>query len=151
MRWVVLLCSTCFLAILLRATVQDDLPDGKGQDVVLRMCTNCHGTEVFTANRYAMKRWTSVVDQMVSMGAAGSDEDASLVVSYLTRFFGQPLNINTSTAKQIEDGLSFTAAESELLVKYRTEKGPLKTYEELLKVPGLNADLLDEQKNNIRF
>jgi competence protein ComEA len=93
----------------------------------------------------------SVVDQMVSNGAAGSDEDASLVVSYMTRYFGLPLNINTSTAKQIEDGLSFTAAESELLVKYRTERGPFKTYEDLLKVTGLNADLLDEQKENILF
>ena len=151
MRWVVLLCSLGVLTVLLRATVPDDLPEGKGQDVVLRMCTSCHGTEVLTANRYSMSRWTSVVDQMVSMGAAGSDEEASLVVSYLTRFFGRPVNINTSTAKQIEDGLSFTAAESELLVKYRTDKGPFKTYEDLQKVPGLNADMLDEQKNNIQF
>jgi len=151
MRWVVVLFSAFSLAFLLRSAGADDLPEGKGQDVVLRMCLNCHGAETFTANKYSRKRWTSIVDEMVSMGAPGTDEDAETVVSYLTRNFGQPVNINTSTAKQIEDRLSFTAAESQLLVQYRTEKGPFKTYEDLVKVPGLNAVLLDEQKKNILF
>ena len=88
---------------------------------------------------------------MVTRGAEGSDDDVNSVVGYLSRNFGKPLNINTSTAKEIEDGLSFTAAESQLLVRYRTEKGAFKTYEDLLKVPGLDAKLLEEQKKNILF
>jgi len=91
------------------------------------------------------------VDDMVSRGAAGSDEDVNSVIGYLSRNFGKPLNINTSTAKEIEAGLSFTAAQSELLVQYRTDKGPFKTYEDLRKVPGLDAGLLEEQKKNILF
>jgi competence protein ComEA len=88
---------------------------------------------------------------MVSRGAEGTDEDVNSVIGYLARNFGKPVNINTSTAKEIEAGLSFTAAQAVLLVQYRTDKGPFKTYEDLLKVPGLDADLLEEQKKNILF
>jgi competence protein ComEA len=88
---------------------------------------------------------------MVSRGAEGSPEDINLVVGYLSRNFGKPVNINTATAKEIETDLSFTAAASEAVVKYRTDNGAFKSYEDLQKVPGLNASLLEEQKKNIVF
>jgi competence ComEA-like helix-hairpin-helix protein len=138
-------------AVILTASQGGDLPDGKGKDVLQRMCTNCHGLDQVTANRYSKKYWGSVVDDMVSRGAEGSDQDINAVISYLSRNFGKPVNVNTATAKEIETGLSFTAAESELVVKYRTEKRAFKSYEELVKVPGLNGDLLEEQKKNIVF
>jgi competence protein ComEA len=88
---------------------------------------------------------------MVSRGAEGSDEDVNLVINYLSRNFGKPVNINTATAKDIETGLSFTPAASEAVVKYRTDNGAFKTFDEVQKVPGLNAVLLEEQKKNIVF
>jgi competence protein ComEA len=152
MRWLLFAISTLgFAAVLLSAVDGDDLPPGEGKDVLLRMCVDCHGLDQVTSLRYSKKFWTSVVDDMVTRGAEGSDEDANLVVSYLSRNFGKPVNINTSTAKEIADGLSFTAAEADALVRYRTEKGAFKTYEDLLKVPGLDAKLLEEQKKNILF
>jgi competence protein ComEA len=138
-------------AVILSAASDDNLPEGKGKDVLVRMCSNCHEIERVTSIRNSKKQWIYVVDDMVSRGAEGSDEDVNSVISYLARNFGKPLNINTSTAKEIEAGLSFTAAQSELIVKYRTDNGPLKTYEDLLKVPGLDAKQLDEQKKNILF
>ncbi len=152
MRWVLSTISfLCAAAVVLTAAQGDDLPAGKGKEVLERMCTNCHGLDQVTANRYAKKFWGSVVDDMVSKGAEGSDEDVNVVISYLSRNFGKPVNINTATAKEIETGLSFTPAESELVVKYRTDKGAFKSFEDLQKVPGLRADLLDEQKKNIVF
>jgi competence protein ComEA len=150
-RWIVFLISTFGLAVILNATHGDDLPEGKGKAVFLTMCSNCHGIEQATGIRNSKKQWTYVVDDMVSRGAEGSEEDVNSVIGYLARNFGKPVNINTSTAKEIEDGLSFTAAQAELLVRYRTDKGAFKTYEDLLKVPGLDAGLLDEQKKNIVF
>jgi competence protein ComEA len=87
----------------------------------------------------------------VTRGAEGSDEDAAAVVSYLTRNFGKPVNVNTSTAKEIENGLSFSAAQSEALVRYRSNNGAFKKYDDLMKVPGIDAKLLDEQRKNIQF
>ena len=152
MRWVVsVMFISGFAAGILAAFQGDSLPDGKGKEVVQRMCTNCHGLDQVTSARYSKKYWGSVVDDMVSRGAEGSDEDVNVVIDYLSRNFGKPVNINTATAKEIETGLSFTAAQSEALVKYRTEKGAFKSYEELRKVPGLNNYLLEEQKKNIVF
>ena len=152
MRWVPFAISLSFAAaVVLTAAQGEDLPPGKGKEVLERMCTNCHGLDQVTANRYAKKFWGSVVDDMVSKGAEGSDEDINAVIGYLSRNFGKPVNINTSSAKDIETGLAFTPAESDLVVKYRTDKGAFKSFEELQKVPGLRADLLDEQKKNIVF
>ena len=122
-RWVFFAISAAVAVVMLSA--QDDaLPEGKGRDVLGRMCTSCHGLEQVTSQRYSKKYWANVVDDMVSRGATGSDDDLKLVVSYLSRNFGKPVNINSATAKEIEDGLSFTSGEAEIVTKYRTDKGP---------------------------
>ncbi len=152
MRWVPFSISLSLAtAVILTAAQNDDLPAGKGKDVVARMCTNCHGLDQVTANHYPKKYWGTVVDDMVSKGAEGSEEDINQVISYLSRNFGKPVNINTSSAKDIETGLSFTPAEAEAVVQYRTDKGAFKTFEDVQKVPGLRAAILDEQKKNIAF
>jgi competence protein ComEA len=139
------------VAAIILSAAQADLPDGKGKDAFLKMCSNCHGFEEVTSHRYPKKYWATVIDDMVSRGADGTDDEQNVIISYLSRNFGKPVNINTSSAKEIEAGLSFTTADAQLLVSYRTDKGPFKAYEDLLKVPGLNAGLLDEQKKNILF
>ncbi len=151
MRWTLPVLSACAFAVLLAAPNQDALPDDKGQDVVLRMCANCHDVERVTEVRNTKRDWANVVDDMVSRGAEGSEADANTVIGYLTRNFGKPVNVNTATAKQIEDGLSFTAAQAEALVRYRTGNAPFKSYDDVLKVPGLDRATLEEEKKNIVF
>lgn len=152
MRRVLFGISTFGLAaVILSAANNDDLPEGKGKAILLRMCSNCHGLDRVTASKFPKRQWTHVVDNMVSRGAEGSDDEVISVIGYLSRNFGKPLNVNTSTAKEIEAGLSFTPVESELIVRYRTDRGAFKTYEDLRKVPGLDAELLEEQKKNILF
>ena len=140
----------CSFADVLHAE-DDGLPAGKEKEIFLRMCSNCHALARVTKTRFSKKFWSSVVDDMVSRGAEGTEEEAELVISYLSRHFGKPVNINTATAKEIQEGLSFKAAEAELVVRYRTDNRPLKVYEDLLKISGLNAKLLEEQKKNIQF
>jgi alcohol dehydrogenase (cytochrome c) len=67
---------------------QTTLPDGPGRNVVERMCTTCHGVEQFTGMRMTKQHWSQTVDDMVTRGAQGSDEDITQVVSYLTENFG---------------------------------------------------------------
>src|SRR5580692_2773131 len=101
-RWVLFVISTCSVAgVILSGANSDDLPEGKGKAIFVRMCSDCHGLDQVTASRYPKKQWAYVVDDMVSRGAEGSDEDVNAVISYLSRNFGKPLNINSSTAKEI--------------------------------------------------
>ncbi len=135
----------------LTLTAQDILPEAKEKETFVKMCSNCHAIERVVKVRFSKKFWASTVDDMVSRGAEGTEEEVESVINYLTRYFGKPVNINTATAKQIEAGLSFKPAEVEALIKHRTDNGPIKTFEDLTKIAGLNAKLLDEQKNNIQF
>ena len=144
-------CVVCLLPGLLAAADTDDLPEGNGKEIFVRMCANCHALKRVTKVRFPKKFWESVVDDMVSRGAEGTEEEASVVISYLSRNFGKPVEINRATAKQIEAGLSFSPAQSELIVRHRTENGPFQGFDDVLKVPGLSRKLADEQKNNMRF
>jgi competence ComEA-like helix-hairpin-helix protein len=135
----------------LSLTAQDNLPEDKEKETFVKMCSNCHAIERVVKVRFSKKFWASTVDDMVSRGAEGTEEEVESVINYLTRHFGKPVNINTATAKQIEAGLSFKPAEAEALIKHRTDNGPIKTFEDLARITGLNAKLLNEQKLNIQF
>jgi len=46
---------------------------------------------------------------------------------------------------------SFKAAEAEAEVQYRTADGAMESYEDLVKVSGLNAKLREEQRQNLLY
>jgi len=140
-----------FAIFALTLTAQDNLPEAKEKETFVKMCSNCHAIERVVKVKFSKKFWASTVDDMVSRGAEGTEEEVEAVIDYLSRYFGKPVNINTATAKQIEVGLSFKPAEAEAIIKNRTGNGPIKTFEDLTKIQGLNARLLNEQKNNIQF
>ncbi|MBY0506537.1 MAG: helix-hairpin-helix domain-containing protein [Bryobacteraceae bacterium] len=129
----------------------DDLPEGAERETFVKMCSNCHAVARITKVKFSKRFWTTVVDDMVSKGAEGTEEETEAVISYLARHFGKPVNVNTSTAKQLQEGLSFAAADAEKIVKYREANGPLKSWEDFAKIPGLNPKVLDEQKKNVLF
>lgn len=143
---------TLLLAIFaLTLTAQDILPEAKEKETFVKMCSNCHAIERVVKVKFSKKFWASTVDDMVSRGAEGTEEEVEAVIDYLSRYFGKPVNINTATAKQLQEGLSFKPAEADAIIKHRADNGPVKTFEDLTKLPGLNPKLLNEQKNNIQF
>jgi competence ComEA-like helix-hairpin-helix protein len=151
MRWALLPISILGCAAIILSAAQDGLPEGKGKDAFAKICASCHQLDQVTNHKYPKSRWADIVDDMVSRGAESTDEETKSIVSYLSRNYGRPLNINTSSAKEITAGLGFPTAQAEVLVQYRIDNGTFKTYEDLAKVPGLDAGLLDEEKKNIQF
>jgi quinoprotein glucose dehydrogenase len=65
------------------------LPDGAGKEVVVRMCTACHGTTVFTQVRMGRSGWEDEVADMMEKGATGSKQDIQVVVNYMVQHFGR--------------------------------------------------------------
>jgi len=65
-----------------------ELPDGAGKDVVLRVCTNCHGTAVFSNMRMNRAAWESEVAAMVEKGATGTPAELRTVADYLAAHLG---------------------------------------------------------------
>jgi hypothetical protein len=77
------------LATTLPVVAQNDapLPEGAGKAVVQRMCVGCHQLSVITSKRATKDQWSTLVQQMVSRGADGSDQDIETVVDYLSKNF----------------------------------------------------------------
>lgn len=87
LKWMILIFTS--LAMTLPAVAQNDapLPEGAGKAVVQRMCVGCHQLSVITAKRATKDQWSTLVQQMVSRGADGSDQDIETVVDYLSKNF----------------------------------------------------------------
>jgi membrane-bound PQQ-dependent dehydrogenase (glucose/quinate/shikimate family) len=64
------------------------LPEGEGKEIVVRMCTKCHGTAVFSRIRMGRTGWEDEVAAMVEKGAVGTDEEIRTVVDYMVKNFG---------------------------------------------------------------
>ena len=66
-----------------------DLPDGKGKDLVIKLCQDCHDTGVIAAQRATKDGWQSIVDSMVERGAGGTKDELTTIVDYLAKSFPQ--------------------------------------------------------------
>ena len=113
----------------------------------MNLCGSCHGVDTVTHARNTPKGWKQTVDDMFARGAAGSDDEAGLIVNYLARNFGQKVNVNKASEKELQDGLALAPAEAQAIVKAR----PFKALDEVLKVSGVNAEKLREASTNIVF
>jgi len=131
-----------FLLLLL----SQDLPDGPGKDVVLKLCQDCHDTSVVTMDNHTRDGWQKTIDKMIERGADGTDAQFETVVTYLTKNFGR-INVNKATAAEIAASVGFTDAEAADIVKYREKNGDFKDWRELGKA--IDPAKVEAKKNHI--
>lgn len=65
------------------------LPEGEGQALVARACSQCHSLLLVTSVRLTRKQWEAKIDQMLARGAKLSDEEIDVAAEYLARNFGR--------------------------------------------------------------
>jgi competence protein ComEA len=129
------------------------LPDGPGKEIVGKVCIDCHDSGNFRKARFTTEEWTDSVEDMVQRGATGTPQELEAVVAYLTKNFGKgaPVRINTAPFSEIKVVLGFTVPEVRALMDYREKNGELKSFDQLLKVPGIDAAKAESQKAKIVF
>ncbi len=146
----------CSVAILIAGfglifpAAAQDLPAGPGKAVFEKMCTQCHGVEGIVRSKMTRDRWMSIVDDMVSRGAKGTDEEIDVVIDYLAANFGRKVNVNKATASDLTS-LGLTADEAQAVIRYRVEKGTVKDIDDLGKVPGVEAAKITGLKDRVEF
>ncbi len=128
----------------------DPLPEGKGKDALKKICVNCHEIDTVIGSRRTRIGWRQNVDDMISRGAEGSDEEMQLIVEYLARFFGK-INVNTAAAAELESALGLSGTEAQAIVSYRRQNGNYKDFEQLTRTPGVDAQKLQAKRNQIAF
>ena len=146
-----ILAPTLASFFLLSFAQAQDLPAGPGKDTFEKVCTVCHGIEAVVTMQGNKDIWASVVDDMKSRGADGSESDFNAIIGYLSKYFGASVNVNTAAAKDLSDSLDLTSAEADAIVKYRADKGNFKEFADLRKVPGLDAAKLEPIQKRIKF
>ena len=129
------------------------LPDGPAKEAVAKICLGCHDSGNFRKARMDSEGWSDSVADMVERGAGGTPAEIEAVVAYLTKNFGKgaPVRINTAPFAEIKVVLGFTVAEVRAVLEYREKNGDLKSFEELLKVPGIDAAKAVAQRARIAF
>jgi putative heme-binding domain-containing protein len=66
-----------------------NLPEGKGKTEFQRICSGCHSVTMATSQRMDQAGWMGTVNDMVSRGAQGSQEDLDNIIAYLTTNYGK--------------------------------------------------------------
>jgi putative heme-binding domain-containing protein len=65
------------------------LPEGTGKAEFQRVCSGCHSASMATGQRMDQAQWTGVVNDMVSRGAQGTQQDLDNIIAYLTANYGK--------------------------------------------------------------
>jgi competence protein ComEA len=148
--------AACLAVTLLPALADDtsaSLPDGPGKETTVKLCGKCHGVGVAVSRRETADGWNAIVLQMIKRGAKGTDDQFGEVVDYLAAHFPKEAKVmvNTASAHDLEVGLGISEKDASAIVNYRQEKGAFKTFEDLVKVPGIDISKLETRRSTIEF
>lgn len=145
-----------FFFTLTAAADKPGLPDGPGKQTTEKLCSACHGVNIFVNRRESRDGWNSLVEEMIRHGMQGEDEEVGEVSTYLAKHLSRStpaprVNVNQSTARELAVGLGIAESKTRVIVKYREANGNFKKIEDLLKVPGIEAQPIEAKRNEIDY
>jgi competence protein ComEA len=134
----------------------DDLPEGKGKDLILRACTGCHKAEEIAVYRFTKDEYQTIVYRMGDRGAQATRAELDVIADYLFANFPKvedatKINVNKATAQEIATGLALTNEEAAAVVKYRERHGDFRAWGDLLIIYGVDGKKIAAAKDRISF
>ena len=131
------------------------MPDGPGKAETQKLCSNCHELDKSLSMKQDRAGWQRTVEKMLASGLKASDAEINVVLDYLTRNYPADdvprLKVNSADAIEFESILSLKRSQATAVVKYREQHGKFKSIEDLKKVPGLDAAMLEAKKDRLIF
>ncbi len=145
-----------FLSLVLAVSAAaQTLPEGPGKAEAEKLCKQCHEIARAISPRLDRGGWEKSMTKMTAFGMKATDQEYALVLDYLVKNFPAEdvprINVNTATAIQLESGLSLKRSQAAAVIAWRKEHGGFKSFDDLLKVPGLEAAKLEEKKDRIAY
>jgi competence protein ComEA len=125
-------------------------PPGPGRDALFKACKECHGPESVLGQLKTHDEWSKTLDEMANAGAQASDQEWNQILAYLTQHFSL-IFVNKAPAADLASTLDVSEEGAQAIVQVRTERGQIKTIEELKKVPGLDGAKIDARKDRLIF
>jgi competence protein ComEA len=151
-----LVCYCALISACLAFAAQDDLkrlPDAPGKDIVVLVCTKCHGPGNIARKRLSRDDWDDQIADMVERGAKATPQELAAVVDYLTANFGPnaKVNVNDAPIDELKSVLGLSSPEAVAIVEYRQGHGKFKAWRDLLKVPGVDAKKIEAKAERMAF
>jgi competence ComEA-like helix-hairpin-helix protein len=148
-----LLAAAFALALAAADDEGKDLPGGPRRETVAKVCIDCHTAATFRKMRFSETEWWDKVGDMVDRGAKADEKQQAEIVAYLVRNFGKDskVRMNTAPLSELMAVLGFTTDEAKALVAYRTDHGAFKESSDVAKVPGVDANKVETQKDKMAF
>lgn len=129
--------------------------DEPGKLELQKICKGCHELEKAYSIKQDRNGWLATMEKMVSFGMKSTDEEYKAVLEYLVKHYAADevpkVKINKASAIDLESGLSLKRSQARAVIEYREKNGAFKSFEDLKKVPGLEADKLEAKKDRISF
>jgi putative heme-binding domain-containing protein len=100
------------------------LPEGRGRADFQQICSTCHSVAMATSQRLSRGEWTRIVNDMVSRGAQGTQDELDNVLIYLTAKFGKP-STDAAEPEPVENEKPLSGAEIAKGRELLTAKGCL--------------------------
>jgi competence protein ComEA len=129
---------------------QQDAAKDPGAETFTATCSKCHTPERILAARRTRTQWEEVLDKMSKIGAQITDENYETIMDYLLRRHGM-ININRGDAKEISLVVNLSVADSDAIVKYRSDHGAFADFDAVAKVPGIDVKTLEANRAAISF
>lgn len=127
------------------------LPEGEGKVTVESLCASrCHTASTILRARRTPLGWEIVLDKMIERGAELSDSEYDTILTYLSEQLLATVNVNTATVESIVEILEIDPKEAAAIVEARKIR-PLTSWQDVAKVPGVDAKLIEERKARLVF
>lgn len=147
--FVVLMLVSCVSSASGQNGQQQPSSEAKDAATFRAVCGSCHAPSLVEGLR-TEPEWKDEIDQMIKIGARGTEEQLQAVMRFLTRTLTK-VNVNTAGARQIAPILDVNDSVADAIVKRRTANGPFKTVEDLERVPGVEAAKLETRRDRLLF
>ena len=78
-----------FSLLLMISMPAQELPDGEGRAVVVKVCGGCHEASIVASKKLTRPEWADLVDQMLEKGANATQKEVQTILDYLSKNFGK--------------------------------------------------------------
>jgi competence protein ComEA len=126
------------------------LPAGAEKEKVVKLCVGCHEIDLVVARRHTREEWDGVIEDMIARGSKGTEEELASVAGYLSKYLGK-VSVNAASAKEIQDGLKIAEKDARRIVAWREQHGRFRSFEEVRKVPGVDAAGIADKRGWMSF
>jgi competence protein ComEA len=132
------------------AATQDKFPDGAGKPELVKACGGCHDAEIVLSTLKTPAEWTETLQDMAQQGAEATPDGWRVIETYIDANFAL-IPINKATAEELQSTMDVTSETARAVVKYRQERGPFRSVDDVKKVDGVEAAKVEARKNRFVF